>query len=397
VRGAGVGDAMQAATSSDNCEFREMVEAITDFGLVRLDPDGVIRGWHGAMSEITGYSAEEVLGRPVSLLHPDGETQDVESEFQSATSTGRFTAEGWRLRKSGERFWAAVTITPTSGGYLKLVRDLTERRNQELALRSVEEMLDSITDYEVIRLDAEGLVRSWNRGAERLRQYRAEEVAGKPVSMFYSEEDVRRGVPEREMAAAVRDGRFEAEGWRLRRDGSRFWANDVLSPIRSADGDLVGFVKVSRDQSERREAEQLVSRQRDEILELSTPVIQVWDDVLVLPVIGTLDSARAARLTESLLERIARDQAEVVILDVSGVPAVDTEVAQHLMKTVEAARLMGSVSVLSGVRPETAQAIVHLGIELGALRCRSNLKDALQLALRLVGAPFESEKSRVDA
>jgi len=215
--------------------------------------------------------------------------------------------------------------------------------------------------------------------------------------MFYSEEEVRRGSPEREMAAAVREGRYESEGWRLRRDGSRFWANDVLSPIRNPEGDVVGFVKVSRDQSERREAEQLVARQRDEILELSTPVIQVWDDVLVLPVIGTLDSARAARLTENLLERIARDQAEVVILDVSGVPAVDTEVAQHLLKTVEAARLMGSISVLSGVRPETAQAIVHLGIELGALRCRSNLKDALQLALRLVGAPLGSDKAGVDA
>jgi anti-anti-sigma regulatory factor len=199
------------------------------------------------------------------------------------------------------------------------------------------------------------------------------------------------------MAAAVTNGRFEAEGWRLRRDGSRFWANDVLSPIRGSDGDVIGFVKVARDQSDRREAEQLVSRQRDEILELSTPVIQVWDDVLVLPVIGTLDSARAARLTENLLERIARDQAEVVILDVSGVPAVDTEVAQHLMKTVEAARLMGSVSVLSGVRPETAQAIVHLGIELGSLRCRSNLKDALQLALRLVGAPLAPDLRPVDA
>jgi anti-anti-sigma regulatory factor len=115
-------------------------------------------------------------------------------------------------------------------------------------------------------------------------------------------------------------------------------------------------------------------------------VIQVWDRVLVLPIIGTLDSVRTARLTESLLERIARDEAEVVILDISGVPAIDTDVAQHVLKTVEAARLMGAVSILSGVRPETAQAIVHLGIELGSLRSRTSLRDALQLALRMVGA-----------
>jgi rsbT co-antagonist protein RsbR len=132
-------------------------------------------------------------------------------------------------------------------------------------------------------------------------------------------------------------------------------------------------------------------------MELSTPVIQVWDKVLVLPIVGTLDSLRGSRLTESLLERIARDQAEVVILDISGVPAIDTDVAQHLLKTVEAARLMGSTSILSGVRPETAQAIVHLGIELGSLRSRNTLKDALQLALTLVGVTGLADRVRVDA
>jgi anti-anti-sigma regulatory factor len=198
------------------------------------------------------------------------------------------------------------------------------------------------------------------------------------------------------MATAVRDGRFESEGWRVRKDGSRFWANVVLTPIRDTAGQLIGFVKVARDLTERREQEQLVARQRDEILELSTPVIQVWDKILVLPVIGTLDSLRAARLTDGLLERIALDQAEVVILDISGVPAIDTDVAQHLLKTVEAARLMGAMSILSGVRPETAQAIVHLGIELGNLRSRNSLRDALQLALQIVGSGALAEREPVD-
>jgi anti-anti-sigma regulatory factor len=115
--------------------------------------------------------------------------------------------------------------------------------------------------------------------------------------------------------------------------------------------------------------------------------------VLVLPIIGTLDSLRAARLTESLLERISLEQAEVVIMDVSGVPSIDTDVAQHLLKTVEAARLMGTVSILSGVRPETAQAMVHLGIDLVGLRCRTTLKEALQLALQLVGGHGPAEQA----
>jgi anti-anti-sigma regulatory factor len=156
-----------------------------------------------------------------------------------------------------------------------------------------------------------------------------------------------------------------------------------------------GYVKVGRDLTEQREQERLAKQQRDEILELSTPVIKVWDKVLILPLIGTLDSGRAARLTESLLERIAADEAEVVILDISGVPGIDSGVAQHLLETVEAARLMGTESIISGVRPDTAQAMVHLGIELGGLRSRSSLKDALQLALRLVGNRTEFAKGGV--
>jgi anti-anti-sigma regulatory factor len=167
-----------------------------------------------------------------------------------------------------------------------------------------------------------------------------------------------------------------------RQDGSEFPAEISLSPLQTPQGVLVSAT--IRDVTDRREQMLQLRRQRDEILELSTPVIQVWDRVLALPIIGTLDSGRAARLTEGLLEQIAVQQAEVVILDISGVPTIDTLVAQHLLKTVQAATLMGAVSIMSGVRPETAQAMVHLGIDLGRLRSRGTLKDALQLALQIL-------------
>src|SRR5579859_2729170 len=322
----------------------------------------------------------------------------LEQDLRTATETRRDATEGWRVRKDGSRFWAAVSLTPIRDpdgpvtGFVKVVRDLTERRDEQVAALAIEQMLDAITDYEVIRLDLDGNVRSWSPGAQRLKQYTADEVLGRHVSMFYAEEDIRSGQAQKELATAERAGRCETEGWRVRKDGSRFWASVIITPIRDQAGEVTGFVKVARDLTERREQEQLVQRQRDEILELSTPVIEVWQKVLVLPVIGTLDSLRAARLTEGLLERIARDQAEVVILDISGVPAIDTDVAQHLLKTVEAARLMGTVSILSGVRPETAQAIVHLGIELGGLRSRNSLRDALQVALHLVGVGNVAER-----
>jgi rsbT co-antagonist protein RsbR len=393
------------AVDGDVSSYQQMIDSITEYEVIRLDEHGVIRTWHPGAERLTGYTADEVLGKPAAIFYAqeDLDAGRLDAELRTAAQEGRYEGEAWRVRKDGSRFWAAVTLTPIRDpggnltGYVKVARDLTAQRDQQIAAFALERMLDAITDYEVIQLDRDGVVRSWSQGARRLKGYAAEEVIGRHVSMFYTEEDTQSGLADREMAAAAREGRFETEGWRVRKDGSLFWANVIISPIRDDRGELLGFVKVARDLSERREQEQLVQRQRDEILELSTPVIQVWDKVLVLPVIGTLDSLRAARLTEGLLERIAQEQAEVVILDVSGVPAIDTDVAQHLLKTVEAARLMGTQSVLSGVRPETAQAIVHLGIELGTLRSRNSLRDALQLALRLVDANRPIEAERVHA
>jgi len=251
-------------------------------------------------------------------------------------------------------------------------------------LRDLRAMLDAIVDYSVIRLDAQGRVMTWSPGAQALKGYTADEAIGQPVSIFYTEDDRAAGLADREMRTARESGRVELEGWRVAKDGRRFWASVTLAPIRDGAGEVTGYVKVSRDLTERREQELRLQRQRDEIMELSTPVIRVWDGVLALPIIGTLDSARASRLTEGLLEGIAETQAEVVILDVSGVPTIDTQVAQHLLKTVQAAALMGAASILCGVRPETAQAMVHLGIDLGQLRSRNTLRDALALAMRLV-------------
>lgn len=135
-----------------------------------------------------------------------------------------------------------------------------------------------------------------------------------------------------------------------------------------------------------RSRDAVIRRQQDELLELSTPVVKLWDGVLALPIIGTLDSARAQVMMESLLDRIAATEAEIAIIDITGVPTVDTLVAQHLIKTVTAIRLMGSDCIISGVRPQIAQTIVHLGVDLGAVTTKANLADALALAMKRSGA-----------
>lgn len=129
-----------------------------------------------------------------------------------------------------------------------------------------------------------------------------------------------------------------------------------------------------------------------EVLELSTPVVQVWDKVVALPIVGTLDTDRAQRMMETLLEEVVRVGAEIAILDISGVPMMDTAVAQHIIKTVQAGRLMGIQTIVSGIRPETAQTIIGLGIDWSAISTRASLRDALKLAFQVLRVRVVQEK-----
>ena len=136
--------------------------------------------------------------------------------------------------------------------------------------------------------------------------------------------------------------------------------------------------------------EEVISRQQQELLELSTPVVKLWDGILALPMIGTLDSARTQVVMENLLQKVVDTGAQIAILDITGVPTVDTLVAQHLLKTVTALRLMGAEAIISGVRPQIAQTIVHLGVDLQGVTTKANLADALALALKRLGTSLKS-------
>ena len=161
------------------------------------------------------------------------------------------------------------------------------------------------------------------------------------------------------------------------------WAvSDVL--------DKLGLQTVKAFQKSR---EEVIIRQQEEMLELSTPVVKLWDGVIALPMIGTLDSARTQIVMESLLQRIVETGAEIAIIDITGVPTVDTLVAQHLLKTVTAIRLMGADCIISGIRPQIAQTIVHLGIDLEGVTTKATLADALAIALKRAGLSVTKAKS----
>src|SRR5581483_2962428 len=188
-------------------------------------------------------------------------------ELEVAAVEGHFEDEGWRVRKDGSRFWANVVITALHGddgkllGFSKITRDLTDRRMHEEALRQSEQrfrlLIDAVQDYAIFMLDPEGLVVSWNSGAERMKGYRRDDIVGKHFSVFFTEEDLAAGKPAQELAAARRTGRAEMEGWRVKKNGSRFWARVVLTAVQDDEGQLRGFAKVTQDLTERRHAQDL--------------------------------------------------------------------------------------------------------------------------------------------
>lgn len=243
-------------------------------------------------------------------------------------------------------------------------------------------LIENIKEYAIIMLDSGGKVTNWTPAAERLKGYQAEEIIGRHFSAFYSKEDINDGKCERELEVASREGKYEDEGWRVRKDGTRFWASVTITALRNPQGNLLGFGKVTRDLTERKQSEERVRQQAHEIMEMATvPVVQVWEGVLLVPIIGTLDSTRTQQLMERLLQRLTDTASPVALLDITGVPTIDTQTAQHLIETIKAVRYIGAEVVLTGVRPAIAQTLVHLGIDLSNVATRSSLVAGLKVAL----------------
>ena len=239
---------LRSSVTSDEVRFRLLVEAVTDYAIYMLDPTGIVTSWNAGAQRIKGYEAFEIVGRHFSTFYEDGDRQAgvPQRALETARRTGKFAAEGWRLRKDGTHFWASVIIAAIHDedggilGYAKITRDLTERKSAEEELKRSEELfrrlVEGVTDYALYMLDPSGIVSNWNAGAQRIKGYAPSEIIGQHFSRFYTEEDRSRGEPARSLAIAEREGRFEAEAWRQRKDGRRFWANVIIDAIHDPSG-----------------------------------------------------------------------------------------------------------------------------------------------------------------
>jgi PAS domain S-box-containing protein len=249
-------------------DYRLLVESVHEYAIALLDAEGRVVTWNRAAQRMTGHAAADVIGKDLSFVYPPEEVARGKpgAELAEARMRGRFAEECVRVRRDGSHFWADVVITPlyerdgTLRGFGKIMRDSTAQRTAHEQLQRSEErfrsLVEAARDYAIYMLDEQGRVATWNPGAERTHGFRAEEIIGGHFSVFFLPEDARAQKPAAELAQARAQGRFEEEGWRMRKDGSRFWASVVLTPVYDAHGVLAGYAKVTRDLTTRLEVEE---------------------------------------------------------------------------------------------------------------------------------------------
>jgi PAS domain S-box-containing protein len=257
----------QRALYDSERRFRQLVQAVKDCAIYMLDPSGVIVNWNSGAERLKGYSAEEIVGQHFSKFYTreDRMAGLPARVLDAAARDGHYEAEGWRVRKDGGRFWAAVEVDAIRDennkliGFAKITRDITERQVAQQTLRDTARqfrtLIGGVTDYALFMLDPNGLVVNWNAGAERIKGYSADEIIGQHFSRFYTDRDRAAGLPARALQVAAQEGRYEVEGWRVRKDGSLFWANAIIDRITDENGTVIGFAKITRDITERRNAQ----------------------------------------------------------------------------------------------------------------------------------------------
>ena len=297
---------------ADARRLQLLIDAVVDYAIYMVDLEGRVLSWNSGAARMKGYSAEEVIGRNFAEFYTEDDRAAglPQNALATARQTGRFHGEGWRVRRDGSRFWALVVLDAIKDeqgeliGFAKVTRDVTERQQAQETLLDSEQryrrLVEAVVDYAIFQLDPGGFVSTWNSGAQRIKGYSPEEIIGQHFSRFYTEEDRAAGVPARALAQAAQEGRYESEGWRVRRDGTRFWASVVIDRIVDDSGALVGFAKVTRDITERLEAETKLKRTQEQLAasqkleavgQLSGGIAHDFNNLLMV-VLGNLESAR---------------------------------------------------------------------------------------------------------
>lgn len=382
--------------------YHKMIEEIEDYAIILLDKNGFIRDWNKGAEKIKLYTESEILGTHFSIFYlpEDIDNNLPQKLLTQATENGRAVHEGWRKRKDGSKFWGSITITAIHDeeqnviGFSKVTRDLTEKKKTEDALKMSEEryhrMIAEVQDYAIILLDEDGYIQNWNAGAEKIKGYNAEEIIGKRFSIFYTTEDQNNNLPDKLLQQAREKGKALHEGWRVRRDGSRFWGTIVITALHGKDNNIIGFSKVTRDLTDKKMAEEkllsytseleIQNRELEQFAyvashDLQEPLrkIQTFtelirenydDEYFVKRYFDKLDSSakRMASLVKSLLNysRLSKDKTERTKVDLNVILAETKQDFELLIEEKKATITSAHLPIVSGNYMQLGQLFSNL-------------------------------------
>jgi PAS domain S-box-containing protein len=386
--------------------FAQLIGAIADYAIYTLDPAGRIDSWNAGAEKLFGWSAAETIGQPYRMLFsPDDQAAAFPEEtLDHVARHGHHEAPAWRVRKNGEHFLCQKVMQASRDaqgeviGYAVIIREIREVFDS--SERTLRTLIEGVVDYALFMLDPNGIVSSWNPGAERLKGYKAEEIVGRHFSRFYTDADREAGAPQRALSIAAAEGRFEAEGWRVRKDGTPFWANVVIDAIRDESGALVGFAKITRDITERREAQLALeeaqmqrahAQKMDALGQLTGGVAHDFNNLLMVVnghlhvlksrlggdprLARSLDAIEAAArqgssLTRQLLAFSRRQPSNPTVIE----PAVHIETVRSMLTGV----LPGSIAFTVSIAPDIWPIKVDAGeLELALVNLFLNARDAM--------------------
>tara|TARA_Y100000782_G_C10167780_1_gene258395 strand:+ start:76 stop:1908 length:1833 start_codon:yes stop_codon:yes gene_type:complete len=263
--------------------LQKAIEEIEEYAIILLDKDGFIINWNKGAEKIKGYSKEEIIGKNFRQFYPlsDREIGKPELLIKRAIEEGKAQDEGWRVKKDGSTFWANVTITASHDddgnitGFSKVTRDLSEKKYNQERISRLNKAINEIEDYAIILLDRDGTIQHWNKGAQNIKGYTSDEIIGENFKQFYPPADQLAGKPEKLIYKALKEGRAQDEGLRVKKNGDLFWANVVITAVHDDNGNVDGFIKITRDLSEKRKAE-------ERMVELNQAISEIEDCAIIL-------------------------------------------------------------------------------------------------------------------
>jgi len=352
------------ALGRSESQYRSLIAQVKDYAIFGMDVQGRPVSWNEGVGVVLGYTRDEFIGSEVELLFlPEDIAKGVpQEELKVARCDGVANDDRWLQRKGGRPFFAAGRTTKrvdANGeciGFTKVLRDETqralaeeERHASESQLRS---LVQNVRDYAIFMIDPNAIITQWTEGAQRVTGCEAAEVLGKPLSMFYTPEDIAAGEPGLELAQAAKEGRVEREGWRIRKGGERFWVNEIATAIRGEDGKLLGFTKIARDLTDRKRVEEALldaDQRKDEFLatlahELRNPLAPLRAGLQIMRI--TSEEGAPVRSTVEMMERQLRHLVRLVddLLDVARITSGKVELRRRRvnLRTVLAAGVEAS-------------------------------------------------------